>query len=287
MLGAVGGPKWDNQEQEKKPENGLMQLRETLGLYTNLRPAKIYPSLIDVSSLKPEVIKGVDIMVVRELTGGIYFGTPRGINENEGWNTLRYTRNEVERIAKSAFEIARLRDNRVTSVHKSNVLESSQFWKNIIKSVHLDYSDVQLNEMYVDNAAMQLVSNPKQFDVIITQNMFGDILSDITGMLTGSLGMLPSASIGEKYALYEPVHGTAPEISGQNIANPIAMIASVAMMLEITCKLPLAAKFINNAIEEILNEGYRTTEVALPSDFILSTTELTEKIINFLNKDII
>lgn len=284
LLGAVGGPKWDNLPQEKKPEKGLLQLRETLGLYSNLRPATIYPSLVDASSLKAEVIQGTDIMVVRELTGGIYFGTPRGINENEAWNTLRYSRLEVERISRTAFELARLRDGRVTSVHKANVLESSQFWRDVVADVHKDYSDVKLDEMYVDNAAMQLVRNPKQFDVIVTQNMFGDILSDITAMLTGSLGMLPSASIGEKHALYEPVHGTAPEIAGQNIANPIAMIASVAMMLEITCKHPQAAQAVNIAIESVLASGYRTAEVAKSGDEILSTSAITVKIIDFIKK---
>jgi len=279
LLGAVGGPKWDSLPQDQKPEKGLLQLREALELYSNLRPATIYPSLVDASSLKPEVIQGADIMVVRELTGGIYFGSPRGMDDNEGWNTLRYTRTEVERITKTAFELARLRDGKVTSVHKANVLESSQFWKNVVADVHKTYSDVILDEMYVDNAAMQLVRDPKQFDVIVTQNMFGDILSDITAMITGSLGMLPSASVGEKYALYEPVHGTAPEIAGQNIANPIAMIASVAMLLEITCKHPSAAQSVKTGIESVLASGYRTAEVAKIEDNILSTTEMTAKII--------
>jgi len=280
LLGAVGGPKWDSLPQDKKPEKGLLQLRQSLGLYSNLRPATIYPSLVDASSLKPEVIQGADIMVVRELTGGIYFGSPRGIDDNEGWNTLRYSRTEVERIAKTAFELSRLRGGRVTSVHKANVLESSQFWRNVVTDVHKNYSDVMLDEMYVDNAAMQLVRDPKQFDVIVTQNMFGDILSDITAMLTGSLGMLPSASVGEKYALYEPVHGTAPEIAGQDIANPIAMIASIAMMLEITCKHPQAAQTVNTAIESVLASGYRTAEVAKSGDEILSTKGITAKIID-------
>ena len=282
LLGAVGGPKWDSLPQVKKPEKGLLQLREALGLYSNLRPATIYPSLVDASSLKPEVIQGADIMVVRELTGGIYFGTPRGMNKNEGWNTLRYSRTEVERIAKTAFELARKRTGKVTSVHKANVLESSQFWKEVVADVHKNYTDVYLDEMYVDNAAMQLVRDPRQFDVIVTQNMFGDILSDITAMLTGSLGMLPSASVGEKYALYEPVHGTAPEIAGQNIANPIAMIASIAMMLEITCTNPQAAQAINTAIDSVLASGFRTAEVSKPGDKILSTSEITAKIIKLL-----
>ena len=284
LLGAVGGPEWDSLPQENKPEKGLLQLREALGLYSNLRPATIYPSLVDSSSLKPEVIQGSDIMVVRELTGGIYFGKPRGIDKNEGWNTLRYSRIEVERIAKTAFELARLRDYKVTSVHKANVLESSQFWRDVVADVHKNYSDVMLDEMYVDNAAMQLVRDPKQFDVILTQNMFGDILSDITAMLTGSLGMLPSASVGEKYALYEPVHGTAPEIAVKNIANPIAMIASIAMMLEITCKHPQATLSVNTAIESVLASGYRTAEVAKPGDKILSTSEITAKIIESMKK---
>ncbi len=282
LLGAVGGPKWDTLPQDQKPEKGLLKLRESLGLYSNLRPAIIYPALADASALKRDVVLGSDIMVVRELTGGIYFGEPRGQNVNEAWNTLRYTRNEVERIAITAFELAKNRKGHVTSVHKANVLESSQFWREVVENVHDQYPDITLDEMYVDNAAMQLVRDPKQFDVIVTQNLFGDILSDIAAMITGSLGMLPSASIGEKYALYEPVHGTAPEIAGQDKANPLAMIGSVAMMLDISFGLPNAAEDIKNAIEYVLNEGYRTEDITSDGCTIVTTCEMRDNVIKTL-----
>ena len=286
LLGAVGGLKWDDLPPENKPEKGLLRLRQELGLFCNLRPAKIYPPLADASSLKKDVIIGSDIMVVRELTSGIYFGEPRGFNQDEGYNTLYYKRNEVERIAKSAFELAQKRNGHVTSVDKSNVLDSSQFWRNVVHEVHQNYRDIPLKDMLVDNVAMQLVSNPKQFDVIVTQNLFGDILSDITAMLTGSLGMLPSASIGETHALYEPVHGTAPDIAGQNKANPIAMISSVAMMLEITLNLPHAAREVNKAIESVLNEGYRTPDIGSDGSTIISTTEMRDQIIHTFEKNV-
>ncbi|MBT3479134.1 MAG: 3-isopropylmalate dehydrogenase [Candidatus Marinimicrobia bacterium] len=279
LLGAVGGPKWDSQPHENKPEQGLLKLRESLGLYANLRPAKIYNALLEASSLRPSVIRKADVMVVRELTGGIYFGKPRGMDKNKGWNTLTYSRKEVERIARSAFELARKRDNRVTSVHKANVLESSQFWRDVVEEVHKEYPDVFLNEMYVDNAAMQLVRDPKQFDVIVTQNLFGDILSDISAMVTGSLGMLPSASLGEKHSLYEPVHGTAPEIAGQNRANPLAMIGSVAMMLDYTFDLPDAATMIYDAISEVLELGFRTEDIATRNTSVVSTTGMRDLIL--------
>ena len=280
LLGAVGGPKWDNLPQEKKPEKGLLKLREVLGLFSNLRPAKIFPPLADASSLKKDVIVGSDVMVVRELTGGIYFGEPRGHDKHEGFNTLRYEKYEVERIAKVAFELARKRNGHVTSVDKANVLDSSQFWRDVVHEVHKDYQDVPLSDMYVDNAAMQLVRDPKQFDVIVTQNLFGDILSDITAMITGSLGMLPSASIGEKHAMYEPVHGTAPEIAGQNKANPIAMIGSVAMMMEITLNQPEAAQRLNNAIESVLENGIRTIDIASTDSTIVTTDRMRDEIIH-------
>ncbi len=279
LLGAVGGPKWDDQPHDKKPEAGLLKLREALGLYANLRPAKIYNALLDASSLRPSVIRKADVMVVRELTGGIYFGQPRGMDEEKAWNTLTYSKHEVERIARSAFELARKRDNRVTSVHKSNVLESSQFWRDVVEEVHKEYSDVFLNEMYVDNAAMQLVRDPKQFDVIVTQNLFGDILSDISAMITGSLGMLPSASLGEKHSLYEPVHGTAPEIAGKNLANPLAMIGSVAMMLDYTFNMPEAANMIYDAISEVLELGFRTEDIATRNTSVVSTTGMRDLIL--------
>ncbi|HCI15759.1 MAG: 3-isopropylmalate dehydrogenase [Candidatus Marinimicrobia bacterium] len=279
VMGAVGGPIWDTQPHENKPEQGLLKLRASLGLYANLRPATIYNALLDASSLKPTVIKNADIMVVRELTGGIYFGTPRGMDKGKGWNTLSYTKEEVERIARTAFDLAQKRNNHVTSVHKANVLESSQFWREIVEEVHQDYSDVVLDEMYVDNAAMQLVRDPKQFDVILTQNLFGDILSDISAMITGSLGMLPSASLGEEYAVYEPVHGTAPEIAGQNKANPLAMIGSIAMMLDYTFGMPEAATMIYDAIGEVLEMGSRTEDIATPNTNVVSTTEMRDLVL--------
>ena len=282
LLGAVGGAKWDSLPQEKKPEKGLLSLRKLLGLYSNLRPAKIFKSLIDASSLKSEVIIDCDIMVVRELTGGIYFGTPRGFDEEKGFNTLTYEKFEVERISKVAFEIAKTRKKKVVSVDKSNVLDSSQFWRNVVHKVHENYTDIHLSNMYVDNAAMQLVQNPKQFDVIVTQNLFGDILSDITAMITGSLGMLPSASIGDKHAMYEPVHGTAPEIQGKNKANPIAMISSVGMMLEHTMKNFDASNDIHNAIESVLEMGFRTPDIYTDGCQKVNNSKLTSEIINFL-----
>lgn len=285
LLGAIGGPKWDNLPHEKKPEKALLKLREALELFSNLRPAKIYPALVNASSLQPEVVVGTDVMVVRELTGGIYFGTPRGYNKKRGWNTLVYTRKEVERIARVAFELALKRRNYVTSVHKANILDSSQFWKAIVHEVHSDYPQIMLNDMYVDNAAMQLVRDPRQFDVILTQNMFGDILSDITAAVTGSLGMLPSASIGEKHALYEPVHGSAPDIAGQNKANPIAMISSIGMMLANSFHLKEAAKLLDQAIDSTLSDGSRTADIANSELKVLSTTEMRDKIMDAFSQE--
>jgi len=220
LFGAIGGPKWDNLERHLRPETGLLGLRKAMGTFANLRPATVYDELINASTLKPEVVKGVDIMVVRELTGGIYFGQPREYGKEKSYNTMVYTRPEVLRIAKVAFEIAMKRDKRVCSVDKANVLEVSQFWREIVEEVAQDYPEVELSHMYVDNAAMQLIRDPRQFDVILTGNIFGDILSDAASMLSGSIGLLPSASIGEKYGLYEPIHGSAPDIAGQGIANP-------------------------------------------------------------------
>ncbi|NIA18508.1 MAG: 3-isopropylmalate dehydrogenase [Simkaniaceae bacterium] len=278
LLGAIGGPKWDNLEHARKPETALLKLRSELGLFTNLRPAKVWDDLVDASSLKPEVVSGVDLVVVRELTGGIYFSEPRGLDENRGWNTLAYSRHEVERIARVAFELAQKRSGRLTSVDKANVLDSSQFWRNIVVEVHKEYPDVTLGHLYVDNAAMQLVRDPHQFDVIVTQNMFGDILSDLASTIVGSLGMLPSASLGPDYALYEPVHGTAPEIAGQNKANPIAMIQSVAMMLTLTLDLPKAGQRLDQAIDQVLYEGYRTADIAESGLKVVSTDEMGNRI---------
>ncbi|MEI6638733.1 MAG: 3-isopropylmalate dehydrogenase [Chlorobium sp.] len=282
LLGAVGGPKWEKLPHEHKPEAALLKIRKELELFANLRPAKVYDALIDASSLKADVVRGTDFVVFRELTGGIYFGQPRGFDEHKGWNTMVYEDFEVERIARLAFEAARKRKGRVMSIDKANVLEVSQFWRNVVHEVHKDFADVELSDMYVDNAAMQIVRNPKQFDVIVTGNLFGDILSDIAGMITGSLGMLPSASIGTKHALYEPIHGSAPDIAGQNKANPIATIASVAMMFEHSFKKPEIAREIELAIEATLAKGLRTADIAAPGEPVVSTTEMTEAIVQHL-----
>ncbi len=282
LLGAVGGYKWESLEHHLKPEAGLLKIRESLGLFANIRPAKICDALLDGSSLKKEVLAGINFVVFRELTGGIYFGQPRGLDENSGWNTMKYSRHEVERITRLAFETAKKRKKQVMSVDKANVLECSQFWRQVVHDVHKDYPDIALQNMYVDNAAMQIVRDPKQFDVILTSNLFGDILSDIAGMITGSLGMLPSASIGEKYALFEPVHGSAPDIAGQNKANPIAMIASVAMMFEHSFRMTDASNKIENAIEKTLQQGYRTEDIFSEGTTLVSTTEMTKKILDNL-----
>lgn len=279
LLGAVGGPKWENLPHDKKPEAALLKLRKELELFANFRPAKVYDALVDASSLKADVVGGTDFMVIRELTGGIYFGEPRGYNDNRGWNTMVYEHYEVERIARLAFDAAMKRQKRLVSIDKANVLESSQFWRNIVHEVHKDYPEVQLQDMYVDNAAMQIVRDPKQFDVIVTKNLFGDILSDISGMITGSLGMLPSASIGSAHAMYEPIHGSAPDIAGQNKANPIATIASVAMMFEHSFCMKNASDEIYAAIEAALAAGYRTADIAKPGDNVVSTTDMTAAIV--------
>ncbi|WP_076790004.1 3-isopropylmalate dehydrogenase [Chlorobium sp. KB01] len=282
LLGAVGGPKWEKLPHEHKPEAALLKIRKELELFANLRPAKVYDALIDASSLKAEVVQGTDFLVFRELTGGIYFGQPRGFDENRGWNTMVYERYEVERIARLSFEAARKRKGKVISIDKANVLEVSQFWRDVVHEIHREYADVELSDMYVDNAAMQIVRNPKQFDVIVTGNLFGDILSDIAGMITGSLGMLPSASIGTTYALYEPIHGSAPDIAGRNIANPIATIASVAMMFEHSLNKPAIAREIEAAIEATLASGLRTADIAAPGEKTVSTTAMTEAIVRHL-----
>lgn len=278
LLGAVGGPKWENLPHEKKPEAALLKIRKELGLFANFRPAKVYDALVNASSLKPEILSGTDFMVIRELTGGIYFGQPRGYDDNRGWNTMVYEKYEVERIVRLAFETAMKRKKRLVSIDKANVLECSQFWRNIVHEVHKDFPEVELSDMYVDNAAMQIVRDPKQFDVIVTKNLFGDILSDISGMITGSLGMLPSASIGSRHALYEPIHGSAPDIAGENKANPIATIASVAMMFELSFSMQHIADDIYNAIEKTLESGMRTADIANPGDSVVSTTVITDAV---------
>ena len=287
LLGAVGGPKWEGFDYSVRPERALLALRKELGLFANLRPAKIYPVLSDASTLKKEVIEGVDIMVIRELTGGLYFGTPKGIEKlpdgtERGVNTMVYTTTEIERIAKIAFEVARKRRKKVTSVDKANVLETTELWRKVITKVHKDYQDVELSHMYVDNCAMQLVRNPKQFDVIVTENTFGDILSDEAAMLTGSIGMLPSASLGGKVGMYEPIHGSAPDIAGQDKANPIATILSVAMMLRFSFNLTKEADDIEKAVENILNKGYRTADINQPGMKLVGCKEIGEAIVHEL-----
>lgn len=267
LLGAVGGPKWESLDKPLRPEAGLLGIRADLGLFANYRPTKVHRQLLDASTLKPEVIDGVDIMVIRELVGGVYFGQPRGIiedhGERKGINTMVYTETEVARIARTAFAAARLRGGKVCSVDKANVLDVSEFWREIVCRVHdKEFSDVSLSHMYVDNAAMQLIRNPKQFDVIVTSNLFGDILSDEASMLTGSIGMLPSASIGEKHAMYEPIHGSAPDIAGENKANPLATILSVSMMLKYTLGRTDLADKVDVAVEAVLDDGVRTPDLA-------------------------
>jgi 3-isopropylmalate dehydrogenase len=265
LLGAVGGPQWDNVASEHRPEAALLKLRKSLGTYTNLRPIKIYSALMSASSLKPEILEGTDILIVRELTGGIYFGQPRHTKETEddvvATDAMVYSRSEIERVARKAFEAARKRNRRVCSVDKSNILDTSRLWRKTVSKLASDYPDVELSHMLVDNCAMQLVRNPKQFDVILTGNMFGDILSDEASMLTGSIGMLPSASIGDKTGLYEPVHGSAPDIAGQNKANPLAAIASAAMLCRYSLDLPEAADQIEAAIDRVLADGYRSGDI--------------------------
>ncbi len=286
LFGAIGGEKWDNLPRDKRPESGLLRLRSALDLYANYRPVKVYDELIDASTLKKEVVEGVDLLVMRELTGGIYFGQPRERGEEKAFNTMVYTRKEVERIAHEGFKAAMKRDKRVCSVDKANVLEVSQFWRNIVEEVAAGYPEVQLSHMYVDNAAMQLVRNPKQFDVILTGNIFGDILSDEASMISGSIGLLPSASVGGKVALYEPIHGSAPDIAGQGIANPIATIASAAMMLRFSFGEEEAADRIDEAIEQVLKEGCRTKDIAdYGAKEVCSTTELGSYIAEYVSKN--
>ncbi len=282
LLGAVGGPKWDNLDFDIRPEKALLGLRKLLEAFANLRPAKLYDALLGASSLKPEVVQGVDVMVVRELTSGIYFGEPRGIivenGERVGINTLKYREHEIRRIAKVAFETARRRRKRVISVDKANVLEATVLWREVVTEVHKDYPDIELSHMYVDNAAMQIIRWPKQFDVILTTNIFGDILSDACAMLTGSLGMLPSASIGGKTGLYEPIHGSAPDIAGQDIANPIATINSVGMMFTYSFDRPDLEVAIDKAVQTVLNQGYRTKDIWEEGKTLVGTEKMGDLI---------
>jgi len=282
LFGSVGGPKWDALPSDKRPERGLLRLRQTLDLFANLRPAKLYTALVGASSLRPEVVQGIDILVVRELVSDIYFGEPRGIESlaegERGFNTMSYTSEEIRRVTRLAFDLAQQRRHKVTSVDKANVLETSVLWRREVTELAGAYSDVELEHLYVDNCAMQLVRSPRQFDVIVTGNLFGDILSDEAAMLTGSIGMLPSASIGGTVGVFEPVHGSAPDIAGQNIANPIATINSVAMMLQYALRQPQAASAIEAAVESVLNQGYRTADIMAPGCTRVGTTEMGDLI---------
>ncbi len=289
LLGAVGGPKWDQIDHRLKPEKGLLAIRKELDLYANLRPVTFFNALAASSPLKSEFIAGLDLLIVRELTGDVYFGEPRGVvyegDEEVAFNTMRYTTSEIERVANVAFEIAKQRQGRVCSVDKANVLETSMLWRKTVQSLRdKHFSATALSHMYVDNAAMQLIRNPKEFDVILTANLFGDILSDEASMLTGSLGMLPSASLGEKYSLYEPIHGSAPDIAGRNIANPLATILSVAMMLDYSFHLKEEANLIQMAVAGVLDAGYRTKDIMTPEGRLLSTTEMGERVIEQLKR---
>ena len=285
LFGAIGGEKWDSLPRELRPESGLLKFRKALNVYSNLRPVSVYDELINASTLKPEVIRGVDLMVVRELIGGIYFGEPRGREGDKAFNTMVYSIDEIKRIAKVAFEVASKRRKKVCSVDKANVLDVSQLWRDTVEEVAKDYPDVSLSHMYVDNAAMQLIRDPKQFDVILTGNIFGDILSDEASMLSGSIGLLPSASIGGNTAIYEPIHGSAPDIAGQGVANPIATIASAAMMLRYSLNEIEAATKIEEAIKKALSEGYRTQDIAsFDAKEVCSTSEMGSIIANFASK---
>lgn len=297
LLAAVGGPKWDTTDPNMpRPEQGLLGIRKALGLYANLRPVKVFQALADASSLKPEFIEGVDLLIVRELTGGLYFGARERVYDEQGnaadgglgqraVDTLEYREFEIERIVRNAFEAAQLRGKKVHSIDKANVLETSRLWREIAHRVALSYPDVELVDMLVDNAAMQLINKPDQFDVVVTENMFGDILSDEASMLTGSLGMLASASLGEGTALYEPSHGSAPDIAGKKIANPLAQILSVEMMLRYSFGMTQAADDIERAIEEVLDQGWRTGDIAnqeTAQEYIVGTAHMGDLVVNAL-----
>ena len=296
LLGAVGGPKWDDLPFEQKPERGLLRLRKEMDLFANLRPAMCFDALVDASTLKPEVISGLDILIIRELTAGVYFGEPRGIEtlpdgQRRGFNTQTYTTSEIRRVAIVAFELARKRGNKVCSVEKANVMESGVLWRDEVTKLHAEsFSDIALSHMYADNCSMQLVRDPKQFDVIVTDNLFGDMLSDTAAMLTGSLGMLPSASLGAvdstggRKALYEPVHGSAPDIAGQEMANPIATLLSFAMNLRYSFDLAEDADLIETAVENVLAGGLRTADIMQPGKARVSTTVMGESLVRELDK---
>ena len=283
FLGGVGGPKWDSLEPAKKPEKGLLKIRSELDLFANLRPSMAFPGLEDASSLKRDVIEGLDILIVRELTGGIYFGTPREIKTDSAFNTMIYSTSEVERIAEVAFQSAMKRDKKLCSVDKANVLEVSEFWRSVVNKISKKYPEVILEHMLVDNAAMQLVRNPKQFDVILSSNLFGDILSDISSILSGSIGMLPSASLDlNSKGLFEPVHGTAPDIAGKSIANPLASILSIAMMFKYSFANETISLAIEKAVEGVLKEGFATRDIANEKSKLVSTSEMGDLVIEKL-----
>lgn len=296
LLGAVGGPQWDGLPASERPERGLLAIRSDLDLFCNLRPAILFPELAQASSLRPELVAGLDILIVRELTGGIYFGEPRGITEledgvREGVNTDRYNENEIRRIGRLAFEAAKKRNGRLCSVDKANVLEVTMLWRDVLEGLRSEYPEVDLSHLYVDNAAMQLVREPKQFDVVVTGNLFGDILSDIAAMLTGSIGMLPSASLNaQSRGLYEPVHGSAPDIAGQNIANPLATILSAAMMCRYSLGLNAVAEQIERAVATVISQGFRTGDIA-GSDAsgneitVVGTTQMGDAVVDALNRE--
>jgi 3-isopropylmalate dehydrogenase len=284
LFGAVGDARYDKLERAKRPEQAILGLRKALGLFANLRPARVHPELAAASALKPEVVAGLDILIVRELTGDIYFGEPKGVRdaggEREGFDTMRYRESEIRRIAQVAFDAARKRSRRVCSVDKANVLETSQLWREVVSAQAAKYPDIELSHMYVDNCAMQLVRNPKQFDVIVTGNLFGDILSDEASMLTGSIGMLPSAALNETgKGLYEPIHGSAPDIAGRGIANPLATILSAAMMLRYTLRAPQAAERIEAAVTRVLREGLRTADIHTAGARKVGTEEMGDAVV--------
>lgn len=290
LLGAVGGPKWEPLDISVRPEKALLRLRKELDLFANLRPAILFEPLASASSLKPELVANLDILIVRELTGGIYFGQPRGVETKEngeryGYNTYVYHEDEIKRIARVAFESAQKRNGRLCSVDKANVLEVTELWREIVSDMASEYPDVELSHMYVDNAAMQLIKGPKQFDVILTGNMFGDILSDAAAMLTGSIGMLPSASLNQSgVGMYEPVHGSAPDIAGQDMANPLAMILSVAMMLRYSLNRADSAEKLENAVLSVLNSGIRTGDIASDGDSVIGTKAMGQSVIDALTQ---
>ncbi|MBF0181558.1 MAG: 3-isopropylmalate dehydrogenase [Magnetococcales bacterium] len=290
LLGAVGGVQWESLDYAVRPERGLLGIRKAMDVYCNLRPAQVFPQLADASTLKPEVVSGIDIMVVRELSSDIYFGQPRGVStlpdgRQVGINTLYYTTDEIERVARRAFGIARLRQKRLCSVDKANVLEATELWRNVVTAIgQAEFPDVALSHMYVDNAAMQLIRNPRQFDVMLTTNMFGDILSDEASMLTGSIGMLPSASLGDRGALYEPIHGSAPDIAGKGIANPLAMILSVAMMFRYTLGQSDVAARIERAVQRVLDAGLRTADIMQPGKEKVGTAAMGSAVVAALGE---